>query len=195
MMGVAAVSLIVFLASVVGLVSDSHRNSTVVTLDLASPAPLPVGTALVRLVGFSKPELIVGISTKQTPGVDTSSESFMAVVGPHWHRGETVPVIVQGSPALGIEERRVDPEEQGREIKINLPVSVVRTTTSGFAEYLLARNGAKSDAHTLILDTDLKSVRSRLWTVFALSLMVALVGLVVGSLGSRATRQSAAHLR
>jgi len=37
MMGVAAVSLIVFLASVVGLVSDSHRNSTIVTLDLASP--------------------------------------------------------------------------------------------------------------------------------------------------------------
>ena len=144
MIGVAAVSLIVFLASVVGLVNDSHRNSAVVTLDLASPAPLAVGTALVRLVGFSKPELIVGVSTKQTPGVDTSSESFMAVVGPHWHRGETVPVIVQGSPALGIEERKVDPEEQGREIKLNLPVSVVRTTTSGFAEYLLERSGQRA---------------------------------------------------
>jgi len=142
----------------------------------------------VRLVGFSKPELIEGISTKQTPGVDTSSESFMAVVGPNWHRGETVPVIVQGFPALGIEERRVDPEEQGREIEINLFVSIVRTTRSGFAEYLLERNGAKSDAHTLFLDTDLNSVRSRLWTVFALSLMVAQIGFVVGSLGLCAAR-------
>ena len=117
MIGVAAVSLIVFFASVVGLVSDSHRNSTVVTLDLASPAPLPVGTALVRLVGFSKPELIVGVSTKQTPGVDTSSESFMAVVGPHWHRGETVPVIVQGSPHSGSkseESTRKNKEERLR---------------------------------------------------------------------------------
>lgn len=189
MLAVGALALIVVVTAAAGLIRDSHRNATIAILDLSSPSPLPPGTDLVRLIGFSRPELIAGVETRQTPGVDTSSESFMAVVGPHWQAGETVPVIVQGSPALGLNETTVQLEERGRVLPVRLPIAIVRSTTSGFAEYLLERNGARTDAHTIVLDTDLNSVRSRLWTVFALSLLVALVGLGIGSFTLRAPSQ------
>ncbi len=189
MLVAGCIALLLTLGAVAGLIRDSHRNQSVVTLDLASPAPLPPGTDLVHLIGNSRSEWIVSVERKQTPGVDTSSDGYMAVVGPNWQPGQPVPVIVQGSPSAGLDVPTGVLEERGRLLHVKLPVAMVRSTTSGFAEYLLERNGASSDAHTIVLDTDLNGARSQLWSVFAVSLLVAVVLLPLGLFTARVRPQ------
>ena len=104
----------------------------------------------------------------------------MAVAGPHWLPGQPIPVIVQGSPSEGLNVPTGVLSERGRVLSVKLPVSMLRSTTSGFARYLLERNGAVADAHTIVLDTGLDSARSQLWSVFAVSLLIAVVGLGMG---------------
>ncbi len=72
-----SVALIVTLVSGFGLWRFYQNNSSVVTLDLTSPQPIPPGTGIVRLVGFTRPELLVGISTKSTPGNGSNATDYM----------------------------------------------------------------------------------------------------------------------
>ncbi len=187
MLVVGRIALLLTLVAVARLIRDSQRNPAVVTLDLASPQPLPPGTDLVRLIGLSRSEWITGVESRHTPGLDISSEGFMAVVGPGWKSGQAVPVIVQGSPSAGLDVPAGVLEERGRLLQVTLPVAMVRSATSGFAQYLLERNGAPSDAHTIILDTDFNAARSQLWSVFAVSLLVAVVLLPFGLFAARVT--------
>ena len=181
LLGGGAVALLVSLAAGALLYRDGRRDARSARLDLDSPQPLPAGAGNIRLLGWTRPELAVDIESKQTPGVDVTSTAYMAVVGPGWRPGAPVPVIVQGSPGIGLPHVSTS-SDSGSNVRFDLPSGFVRSLTSGFATYLLAQRGAIVDSNTLILDTRPDAERYVLLPVAALGGLLAAFGLAGGAL-------------
>lgn len=116
----------------------------------------------------------------------------MAVVGPDWRPGKPVPVVVQGSPGLGLPSINRYAAEPSKKIPFDLPSGFLRSFSSGFAADLLAERGALIDSQTLFLDTRQDAERDVLLPVVILGGLVAVLGIAGGlyarrSLGSATT--------
>ncbi len=172
-----ALSLAVTLAAGGLLLRDARRDAASAVLDLSSSRTLPAGAGHVRLVGFTKRDLLVEVDRKQTPGVGVTSTAYMAVVGPDWRPGRPVPVIVQGSPRLGLSSMGQAVPRRDALLPFDLPSGYVRSWTSGFAADLLAGRGAAVDGNTLILDTEQEAERDVLLPVVLLGGLLAAFGI------------------
>lgn len=180
-----SMGLAVTLFGAVGLFNESHRSKAITTLDLSTPRELPPDAALIRLIGYTRAPLTVGVEIKESTHLSTEHQAFMAVVGPSWKRGDRVPVIVQGSPALGLSTRHDGSSSPEDPVPVLLPIAVRVSTTSGFASDLLADHGAIVDSHTVILDTDLGGVHQRLLNLVMIGGLSGLVGVGIGLFGIR----------
>lgn len=183
LLGVAA--LAVTLVSGYGIWRYYRNLPNIATFNLSSPVPLPPNTGAVHLRGFTKPELLVGIVTKNTPGVDSNETKYMAIVGPGWKRGQVVPIVVQGSPGLGLRGQSGTAALQ-TSLPYLLEKGSIRSTSSGFAAYLLERAGAPTNGETLFLDTDADAERNLLFTICGLAAVLSLTGFLMIFLGLRA---------
>ena len=187
-----AVSLLIVLFCAFGLWRFYHRTETA-TLDLSSPAPLPAGAGFVRLIGFARPELVVGVTTKSTGDLHSNDDDYMAIVGRDWTPDQPVPVVVKGYPAEGVDSSRFEGAAPGSTFPYLLPKGVIRSIHSGFAEYLLSRRGANVDRHTIFLDTSLTDERDLLFVVLGFScLFLGLGALAMRRTGPAVNRGSAA---
>ena len=186
-----AVSLLVTLFCALGLWRFYHRTE-IATLDLSSPAPLPERAGYVRLIGFTRPEFVVGVSTKSTGDLRSDDDDYMAIVGREWTPDKPVPVVVKGFPAEGIDDPGFERAAPGTTVAYLLPKGVIRSTHSGFAEYLLSRRGANVDRHTIYLDTQLTDERDLLFIVLGFScLFLGLGALAIRRSGPGANRSAA----
>jgi hypothetical protein len=183
-LGGGALALVVTLAAAGLLYRDSQRSAVTAELNLSSPAPLPAGVGRVRLIGFTEQNLLVVVENKQTPGVTVDSTAYMAVVGPDWRPGTPVPVVVQGSPGLGVPSNILSAAAPDQKVPFDLSSGVVQSITSGFAADLLAERGAIVDSHTVFLDTRPDAERDALLPVVILGGLFAVMG-VAGGLMTR----------
>ena len=193
-LGGGALALAVALAAGGVLLRDARRDAASAVLDLSSSGTLAAGTGHVRLIGYTRPDLLVAVDHKQTPGVAITSTAYMAVVGPNWRPGQPVPAIVQGSPGLGMSGTRQPVNRADDLVPFDLPSGYVRSWTSGFAADLLARRGAAVDGNTLILDTDPEAERNVLWPVVLLGGLLAAFGIGGGLVLRRSARAADAAL-
>ena len=190
-LGGGVVALVVTLAAGALLLRDTQRDTVSAELNLSQPKSLtPPGAGHIRLIGFTKPDLLIDVESKQTPGVTVTSTAYMAVVGPDWLPGKPVPAIVQGSPGLGLPGVTRATAESGEKIPFDLPAGYVRSFSSGFAADLLAERGAPVDSHTLFLDTRPDAERDVLLPVVVLGSLIAALG-IAGGLHARRSLNSA----
>lgn len=190
-LGGGAIALVVTLAAGALLYRDAQRISVFGELNLSQPESLPPpGAGRIRLIGFTRPDLLINVESKQIPGVALTSTAYMAIVGPDWRPGKPVPVVVQGSPGLGLPSVTRATAETGERIPFDLPSGFVRSFSSGFADDLLAERGAPVDRHTLFLDTRPDAERDVLLPVVILGGLVAALG-IAGGLYARHSLNSA----
>lgn len=175
------VALIVTLAAGAVLFRDTQRDAVFAAVNLSQTKSLPPpGAGHIRLIGFTTPNLLIDVESKQTPGVTVTSTAYMAVVGPDWIPGTPVPAVVQGSPQLGLPDVTRGTTKSGEKIPFDLSTGYVRSFSSGFAADLLAERGAPVDSHTLFLDTEPDAERDVLLPVVILGCLVAVLGLAGG---------------
>ena len=190
-LGGGVVALLAALAAGSLLYRDAQRDAVSAVLDLSSPQPLPPGAGRIRLIGVTRPTLLVDIESKQTPGTSVSSNGYMAVVGPGWRPGMPVPVVVTGSPGLGLPGTTRPDAEPGATVPFDLPAGYVRGFTSGYATDLLSERGAVVDARTLFLDTEQDAERNALLPVVILGGLLGALG-IAGGLWTRRSIAAAA---
>lgn len=184
-LGGGVLALVVTLAAAGLLYRDSQRRAVTAELNLSSPAHLASGVGRVRLIGFTEQKLLVDIQSKQTPGVTVDSTAYMAVVGPDWRPGTPVPVVVQGSPGLGVPSNILSAAAPNQKVPFDLASGVVRSITSGFAADLLAERGAIVDSHTVFLDTRPHAERDVLLPVVILGGLLTVLGIAGGLMARR----------
>ena len=189
-LGGGVVALVVTLAAGALLIRDGQRDTVTAELNLSQPKSLPPGAGHIRLIGFTRPDLLIDVESKQTPGMTVTSTAYMAVVGPDWLPGKPVPAVVQGSPALGLPDFTRATTKSGEKIPFDLPTGYLRSFSSGFAADLLAERGALVDSRTLFLDTRSDAERDVLLPVVILGSLVAVLG-IAGGLYTRHSLNSA----
>ena len=192
-LGVGACALVVALAAGGLLYRDAQRDAVPAELDLSSGRPLPPGAGRIRLLGFTRQAMSIGVESRQTPGVSATSTAYMAVVGPGWRPGQPVPVVVQGSPGLGLSGISGSSPEPGEGVPFDLASGFVRSFMSGYAADLLAQRGAIVDRETLVLDTRPDAERDALLPVVVLGGLVAALGIFGGLIKRRSLARASAR--